>query len=51
MVLTANLKLEDFYKIIFDNETLELSETLLSKVEDGFNFLEEFRHDDPVAIV
>lgn len=45
MVLTANLKLEDFYKIIFDNETLELSETLLSKVEDGFNFLEEFSKD------
>ena len=45
MVLTANLKLEDFYKIIFDNETLELSETLLSKVENGFNFLEEFSKD------
>lgn len=45
MVLTANLKLEDFYKIIFDNESLELSETLLSKVEDGFNFLEEFSKD------
>ena len=45
MVLTANLKVEDFYKIIFDNETLELSETLLSKVENGFNFLEEFSKD------
>ena len=45
MVLTANLKLEDFYKIIFDNETLELSEALLSKVENGFNFLEEFSKD------
>ena len=45
MVLTANLKLEDFYKIIFDHETLELSDTLLSKVENGFNFLEEFSKD------
>lgn len=45
MILTANLQLEDFYKIIFDKETLELSETLISKVENGFNFLEEFSKD------
>ncbi|WP_262149649.1 HAL/PAL/TAL family ammonia-lyase [Chryseobacterium foetidum] len=45
MILTANLQLEDFYKIIFDKETLELSETLISKVENGFSFLEEFSKD------
>ncbi|KQT22003.1 histidine ammonia-lyase [Chryseobacterium sp. Leaf404] len=45
MILTANLQLEDFYKIIFDKETLELSETLISKIENGFSFLEEFSKD------
>lgn len=45
MILSANLQLEDFYKIIFDKETLELSETLISKVENGFSFLEEFSKD------
>ncbi len=45
MILTANLQLEDFYKVIFDNEPVELSETLISKVEKTFSFLEEFSKD------
>ena len=42
MKLVKNLSIEDFEKIVFGNEKLELDEQLIKKVEDSFHFLKEF---------
>lgn len=42
MRLISNLKIEDFQKIIFENEKIELDEVLLRKVNESFQFLKEF---------
>lgn len=36
------LKLEDFSKIIFSNDSIEIDEKVLERVEESFNFLKEF---------
>lgn len=42
MRLVNNLKIEDFQKVIFENEKVELDESLVSRVEQSFQFLKEF---------
>lgn len=42
MRLITHLKLTDFQKVIFENEKIELDETLLNRVEESFEFLKEF---------
>lgn len=42
MILSDNLKIEDFQKIIFGNEQVELDGSLLERVEESFRFLQEF---------
>ncbi|MBA5247243.1 aromatic amino acid lyase [Marnyiella aurantia] len=42
MRLVNNLKIEDFQKVIFDNEKIELDESLIQRVDESFQFLKEF---------
>ncbi len=42
MRLVHNLKIEDFQRVIFENEKIELDETLMQRVEESFQFLKEF---------
>ncbi|MCC2591301.1 histidine ammonia-lyase [Chryseobacterium sp. MFBS3-17] len=42
MKLVNNLKIEDFQRVIFQNESVELDESLLAKVENSFQFLRKF---------
>ncbi len=42
MRLINNLKIEDFQKVIFQNEKIELDEKLIERVEKSFQFLKEF---------
>lgn len=43
--IKENLTLQDFYKSIFKNEKIEVSESLLNRVEESFNFLKDFSKD------
>ncbi len=42
MRLVNNLKIEDFQKVIFENEIIELDESLIQRVEESFHFLKDF---------
>jgi len=41
-ILKGELDLKDFYEVIFNENSIELDQDLLSKVENSFNFLKEF---------
>lgn len=45
MTLSTSLTLEDFYRIIFDQEHLEIAPEVLARAEKGFSFLSEFSKD------
>jgi len=40
--LKGELNLKDFYEVIFNNKTIELDSSLLSRVENSFKFLKDF---------
>ena len=40
--LNNTLAVDDFYKIVFENSTFEISDEVLERVEESFNFLKEF---------
>ncbi|WP_458627967.1 HAL/PAL/TAL family ammonia-lyase [Winogradskyella sp. PC D3.3] len=40
--LTGSLDVEDFYKIIFENNPIEIDETVFQTIENSFNFLRDF---------
>ena len=40
--LKGELDLQDFYKVIFDENQIELDDTLIERVENSFNFLKNF---------
>ena len=42
MQLKNNLKIEDFQRVVFEGEKIELDENLIKKVEESFQFLKEF---------
>ncbi len=42
MKLTDLLKIEDFQKVIFENEKIELDDLLIERVSNSFQFLKEF---------
>jgi len=42
LILKGELDVKDFYKVLFNNSTIELDSTLLTRVEDSFKFLKEF---------
>lgn len=45
MELNKELKLKDFYRVIFNNESIELGANLIDRVERSFNFLKGFSQD------
>lgn len=45
MVLSQNLTIENFLEIIFGNEKLELHDSLVKRVEQGYHFLKEFSQE------
>ena len=42
LAFNGTLGIEDFYKVIFENQTIEIDNTVLDKVENSFNFLKSF---------
>ncbi len=42
MILKNELQLEDFYKVLFKNEKIELHQEVLDRVKNSHNFLKEF---------
>lgn len=40
--LKGELRIEDFYKIIFESHSIEMDDVVLETVEKSFNFLKEF---------
>ncbi len=42
MKLNEHLSIKNFLKIIFENEKLELDESLINRVEESFQFLKDF---------
>ena len=36
------IKIDDYYKILFQNEEIEISAEALNRVENCYNFLDEF---------
>ncbi len=40
--IKGRLEIKDFYEVIFDNNSIKLSQDLLDIVEESFNFLKEF---------
>ena len=42
MKLINNLKIDDFQRVIFENEKIELDDSLLEKVNESFQFLKKF---------
>ena len=45
LILKEELELEDFHKVIFNNDKIELDDSLIKRVEASFNFLKEFSQD------
>lgn len=45
MELNKELQLKDFYRVIFNNENIELGTSLIERVERSFNFLKDFSKD------
>ncbi|MGY0391018.1 HAL/PAL/TAL family ammonia-lyase [Bizionia sp. KMM 8389] len=42
LIFNGELGVEDFYKVIFKNEPIQIADTVLETVENSFNFLKEF---------
>lgn len=42
LAFNGTLGIEDFYKVIFENQTIQIDTTVLDKVEKSFNFLKSF---------
>jgi len=40
--LKGELRIEDFYKVIFESQSIQMDDTVLETVEKSFNFLKEF---------
>ena len=45
MIADKSINLDTLYKVLFDNEKLELSEECIRKVEESFDFLQSFSSD------
>ena len=45
MIADKSINLDTLYKVLFDNEKLELSEECIRKVEESFDFLQSFSRD------
>lgn len=43
--IKGSVSLEDFQKVVFDNQKVELSEEIKNKINESFRFLTEFSHD------
>ncbi|MCB4799481.1 HAL/PAL/TAL family ammonia-lyase [Neotamlana laminarinivorans] len=41
----GGLEIDNFFKIIFKNETFKIDEALITKIEESFNFLMDFSQD------
>lgn len=39
LIFNGNLVLNSFYKIIFENRSIQLDDSTLKRVEESFNFL------------
>jgi len=42
LIFNGNLVLNDFYKIIFENKSIQIDDSTLKRVEESFNFLKAF---------
>ena len=42
LIFNGNLVVNDFYKIIFENKSIEIAGSTIKKVEESFNFLKTF---------
>lgn len=42
LAFNGTLGIEDFYKVIFENQNLEIDNKILDRVENSFNFLKSF---------
>lgn len=42
LVYNGTLGIEDFYKVIFENQKIEISKTVLDRIDNSFNFLKTF---------
>lgn len=42
LAFNGTLGIEDFYKVIFENQNIEIDNTVLDRVENSFNFLKSF---------
>ena len=45
MIADKSINLDTLYKVLFDNEKLELSKECIRKVEESFDFLQSFSSD------
>ena len=45
MIANNSINLAALYKVLFEDEKLELSEECVQKVEESFNFLQSFSND------
>ena len=45
MIADKSINLDTLYKVVFDNEKLELSKECIRKVEESFDFLQSFSSD------
>ena len=46
--LNGTLGIEDFYKIIFENNPIEIDNTVFKTIEDSFNFLKTFSENKTI---
>ncbi|MBT4414844.1 MAG: aromatic amino acid lyase, partial [Flavobacteriaceae bacterium] len=46
--LKGTLGIEDFYKIIFENNPIEIDNTVFKTIEDSFNFLKTFSENKTI---
>ena len=49
MIADKSINLDTLYKVLFDNEKLELSKECIRKVEESFDFLQSFSSDNLLA--
>ena len=42
LAFNGTLGIEDFYKVIFENQTIEIDKDIIERVENSFNFLKSF---------